>query len=519
MTGMKGSSMKATTHFHAGTFAVVAILLSLGRVGLAPPKTEDSELVGQAPPYGSEAEPSPVRANDYSPLTIDDFSAKDLKSPLGAKWTFLTDRVMGGVSKGKMQFEEHEGQTTLHLTGDVSLENNGGFVQARLALGPRGRSFDARGFAGIRLRVKGNGESYAVHLRTKATRFPWQYYGAAFATNGQWQDIRLPFTKFKGSSIRTALDTTALRSVGIVAIKKEMKADLYVDNIAFCREGPMYNELTPEEARVILQKGTERPFTGKYNNHFEKGVYTCKQCDAKLFESSAKFKSDCGWPSFDDQIEGAVKWQPDADGMRTEIVCAHCGGHLGHVFQGEQLTAKNTRHCVNSVSMNFVPAGQAQTERAIFASGCFWGTEYHLQRIEGVIATTVGYTGGHVENPTYKQVCTDKTGHAEAVEVVYDPTKTSYEKLVKLFFETHDFTQLNRQGPDIGKQYRSGIFYLNDEQKEIAERLVKTLREKGHDVKTEITAANKFWPGEGYHQDYYNKTRKTPYCHIYRPIF
>ncbi len=136
-----------------------------------------------------------------------------------------------------------------------------------------------------------------------------------------------------------------------------------------------------------------------------------------------------------------------------------------------------------------------------------------------MISTTVGYIGGHVKNPTYKQVCTDRTGHAEAVEVVYDPTKTSYEKLAKLFFETHDFTQLNRQGPDIGTQYRSGVFYLNDEQKEIAERLVKTLRDKGHNVKTEITAASKFWPGEGYHQDYYNKTGKTPYCHIYRRIF
>jgi len=215
--------------------------------------------------------------------------------------------------------------------------------------------------------------------------------------------------------------------------------------------------------------------------------------------------------------------------MRTEILCANCGGHLGHVFLGEGYTAKNTRHCVNSISMDFLSAeernkaraqnSQKKTERAIFASGCFWGTEYHLQRAEGVLSTTVGYTGGHVENPTYKQVCTDRTGHAEAVEVVYDPTKTSYEKLAKLFFETHDFTQLNRQGPDVGKQYRSAIFYLNDEQKATAEKLVGVLRAKGFDVKTEITPASKFWPGEDYHQDYYNKTRKTPYCHVYRRIF
>jgi peptide methionine sulfoxide reductase msrA/msrB len=157
--------------------------------------------------------------------------------------------------------------------------------------------------------------------------------------------------------------------------------------------------------------------------------------------------------------------------------------------------------------------------RALFASGCFWGTEYHFQRVPGVISTTVGFTGGHVENPTYKQVCTGRTGHAETTEVLYDPSKVTYEQLARLFFETHDFTQLNRQGPDIGPQYRSAIFYLNDEQKQIAERLVQQLRQKGYNVNTEITPAGTFWPAEDYHQDYYNKKGGTPYCHIYRRIF
>ncbi|OHB75261.1 MAG: methionine sulfoxide reductase [Planctomycetes bacterium RBG_16_55_9] len=290
----------------------------------------------------------------------------------------------------------------------------------------------------------------------------------------------------------------------------------------------MRGKLTAEEERVIIHKGTEAPFSGKYVNHFADGNYTCKRCGAELFDSSSKFHSNCGWPSFDDQIKETVKMQPDADGVRTEIVCASCGAHLGHVFTGERLTAKNTRYCVNSISLNFMPEGQSrptpadgstQREKAIFASGCFWGTEYHLQKVPGVISTTVGYTGGHVDNPTYKQVCTDKTGHAEAVEVIYDPSKTTYEQLAKLFFETHNFTQLNRQGPDVGKQYRSAIFYLNDGQKEIAARLIETLKKKGFDVKTELTPASKFWPAERYHQDYYKNNGKTPYCHIYRKIF
>lgn len=286
------------------------------------------------------------------------------------------------------------------------------------------------------------------------------------------------------------------------------------------KERKMYKKLTTAERRVIVHKGTEAPFTGEYNNHFEKGVYTCRRCGSELFESDTKFKSDCGWPSFDEQIPGAVKWTRDADGVRTEITCTNCGGHLGHVFLGERLTAKNTRYCVNSISMIFTPAEKRKkTEKAIFASGCFWGTEYYFKKAPGVISTTVGYTGGHVDNPTYKQVCTDKTGHAEAVEVIYDPNKTSYEKLAKLFFETHDFSQVNRQGPDIGTQYRSAIFYLNDEQKKTGQKLVKILEEKGKKVATEITPANKFWPAEEYHQQYYDKNGKSPYCHIYKKIF
>ncbi len=452
-------------------------------------------------------------------VLIDDFSSNITKSKTDSKWTFISDQVMGGVSTGKMEFIEYDSRSCLHMNGDVSLKNRGGFIQVRSNLNPKGKTFDASAFDGIYLRIKGNSEPYALHLRTTNTRLPWQYYQARFRTDGTWQGIRISFKQFEPISLKKSLDIKKLKTIAVVAIQKEFKADIYIDEIGFYKEQKMYKKLTPEEERVIIHKGTEPPFSGKFDKHFETGIYTCKRCGAELFKSTSKFKSNCGWPSFDDQIPGAVKSQTDADGIRTEITCAQCGGHLGHVFLGEGFTPKNARYCVNSISLDFISAKKQRTEKAIFASGCFWGTEYHLQKVPGVISTTVGYTGGHVDNPTYQQVCTDKTGHAEAVEVIYDPSKTTYEQLAKLFFETHNFTQVNRQGPDIGTQYRSVIFYLSEEQKETARKLVDILKKKGYDVQTEITPAGKFWPAEKYHQDYYKKAGKTPYCHFYKKIF
>lgn len=279
----------------------------------------------------------------------------------------------------------------------------------------------------------------------------------------------------------------------------------------------MKKELTDEEKRVIVDKGTERPYTGKYYNFDEKGTYTCKQCGAALYRSDDKFDSGCGWPSFDDEIAGAVKRVPDADGRRTEITCARCGAHLGHVFAGEGFTPKNTRHCVNSISMEFVPEEKQnaeKTETAIFAGGCFWGVEYWMKKEPGVISVESGYIGGKTERPTYEEVCHKNTGHAEAVKVVFDPSKVSYETLAILFFEIHDPTQLNRQGPDIGDQYRSEVFYTTPRQKEIAEELIARLKAKGYDVKTRVTAATTFWPAEQYHQNYYERKGSIPYCHI-----
>ena len=280
-----------------------------------------------------------------------------------------------------------------------------------------------------------------------------------------------------------------------------------------------YNKLTPEEAYVIEQKGTERPFTGKYYQFDEEGTYLCRRCNAPLYRSTDKFDAHCGWPSFDDEIKGAIKRTTDADGYRTEITCANCGAHLGHVFMGEGFTPKNTRHCVNSLSLGFEPAKTESHDTALFASGCFWGTEYYLKKAAGVIATQVGYTGGTVQNPSYKQVCTGTTGHYECVHVVFDPNIISYEELTKLFFETHNPEQTNGQGPDIGPQYRSAIFYANDSQKQTAQQLITILTQKGLKVATELKPATHFWPAEDYHQDYYAKTGGSPYCHIYRKLF
>lgn len=285
------------------------------------------------------------------------------------------------------------------------------------------------------------------------------------------------------------------------------------------------NKLTPEEEYVIVYKGTEAPFSGKYLNNKEPGIYVCKRCGAPLYRSSDKFDGHCGWPSFDDEIPGAVKRVPDPDGYRTEIICANSSAHLGHVFTGEGLTEKNIRHCVNSISLVFVPAAKIDANdpndpnskpstKAYFAGGCFWGVDYWLKSAPGVISVTAGYMGGTTKNPTYKQVCTGTTGHAETVEVVFDPNKTNYEDLAKLFFEIHDPTQRNRQGPDIGYQYRSAIFYVDQQQKQVAEHLIEILKKKGLKVVTSVEPAKEFWPAEDYHQDYYGKTGGTPYCHF-----
>ena len=281
-----------------------------------------------------------------------------------------------------------------------------------------------------------------------------------------------------------------------------------------------YRELTAAEQYIIEHKGTEQPGSGKFNQHFESGIYACKRCGAGLYRSEAKFDAGCGWPSFDDEISGAVERRTDADGRRTEILCKNCGAHLGHVFVGEQLTQKNTRHCVNSLSLAFEPEpSKIQPGTAYFGGGCFWGMEYYFQRMTGVVRTAVGYMGGETANPTYEQVCSGGTGHIEILQVEFDKTRVQFEDLARLFFEIHDPTQVDRQGPDIGAQYKSVIFFADEKQEAASRNLIEILQGKGLTIATELRPAAEFWPAENYHQDYYEKTGSTPYCHAYTKRF
>lgn len=278
--------------------------------------------------------------------------------------------------------------------------------------------------------------------------------------------------------------------------------------------------LSPLSRRVICDKATEYPNTGQYNLTVGKGSYLCRRCGLALFRAAHQFHSGCGWPSFDADIIQAVQQIPDADGRRTEIVCGRCHAHLGHVFIGEHLTAKNTRHCVNSASIDYVSSHDVQdTQEAIIAGGCFWGIEHFLRLMPGVLNVEVGYTGGVIAEPTYHQVCNGGTGHFEAARVVFDTNKIDYSAIIKRFFEIHDPTQRSGQGPDLGQQYQSAIFYYNDEQQLTAKALIQVLKERGYSVATQLLPVSIFWSAEDSHQNYYAKHHKLPYCHRPEPRF
>lgn len=278
------------------------------------------------------------------------------------------------------------------------------------------------------------------------------------------------------------------------------------------------------EQYVIEQKGTERPFSGKYYQHQAQGRYLCRKCGSPLFLSEHKFMAHCGWPAFDDEIAGAVTRIADADGMRTEIVCSHCGGHLGHVFEGERLTENNLRHCVNSVSLEFEPLTDEDNTAAAsgqnvltLGGGCFWCLEAVFKEIEGVVDVLPGYAGGDPSRANYRDVCTGTSGHAEVVQLHYLPNVISAQELLTIFFASHDPTTLNRQGNDVGPQYRSVIFVHDEQQAALVTQVINALTEQAvfdAPIVTEVTGYDGFYRAEAEHLDYFAHHPQQPYCAV-----
>ncbi len=267
-----------------------------------------------------------------------------------------------------------------------------------------------------------------------------------------------------------------------------------------------FSHLSPEERGILKNKGTEAAFSGVYNDFFEVGIFVCRACENPLYESNTKFNSDCGWPSFDDEIIDSIKKYEDLSGgsVRAEICCAKCDGHLGHVFEGEQITTKNTRHCVNSLSIKFV--SHSNLEIAAFGAGCFWSVEKIFKSVKGVYMVQVGYMGGDTLNPTYNDICRGDTNHAEVLQIAFNPEIISYSDLLKVFWQNHNPTTLNRQGPDMGTQYRSVIFYYSELQKRQAEQSKQEAQTNfTAPIVTQIVASSIFYRAEEYHQDYLEK--------------
>ncbi len=271
-------------------------------------------------------------------------------------------------------------------------------------------------------------------------------------------------------------------------------------------------QLTPGQYRITRQAGTEPAFSSEMCSLHEPGLYSCVCCGTPLFDSSEKFESGTGWPSFTQPVrENAIAYEKDDSlgSTRVEVTCNVCDAHLGHVFP-DGPEPSSLRYCINAEALTKTETSE---QLATFGGGCFWCTEAMFRNLKGVISVESGYSGGEVINPTYREVCSGDTGHAEVIQVTYDAEEISFEDLVRIHLGSHDPTTPNAQGADVGTQYRSIVFFRNDEERQVAEDVIEEYAETLEtEPVTEVRSFNVFYPAEDDHQDYYNQNPTAGYC-------